>query len=113
MACTIRKRDEKRRQAKEREEIVKKSKGVVPTDQTHPSQADNLGMTSDLPLHTNTSLQVSNGAKEKVPVNPKGSNPQNPKEKDSQNPNEIIPKNSKQQIHNHKKQNNGKTDKLA
>ncbi|MCD9642361.1 hypothetical protein HAX54_029144 [Datura stramonium] len=84
MACTIRKRDEERRKTKEREESVKKSKGVVPTDQIHPSEADNSG-----------------------------SNSQNTKEKDPQNPNEILSKNSKKQNYNHKRQNNGKTDKIA
>ncbi|MCD9644063.1 hypothetical protein HAX54_032035, partial [Datura stramonium] len=99
MACTIRKRDEERRKAKEREEIVKNSKGAIPTDQTHASQVDNSGMVSDLPLHTDTSLQVPNGAKENVPINPNGSNPQNPKEKGPQNPNEIAPKNPKKRMY--------------
>ncbi|MCE3051115.1 hypothetical protein HAX54_048926 [Datura stramonium] len=107
------KRDEERRKAKEREETAKKSKGVVATDQIHPSQADTSGMVSNLPLHIETYFQVSRGIKEKVPINPKGNNPQNPKEKGPQNPNEVAPKNPKQQLQNQKKKKNGKTDKLA
>ncbi|MCE3215438.1 hypothetical protein HAX54_002383 [Datura stramonium] len=70
-------------------------------------------MVSNFPLHTDTSLQVTHDAKEKGPINPKGSNPQNPREKDPQNPNEITPQNQKQQTQNQRKHNNGNTDNPA